>query len=173
MSRDVETLRSSVAIMVAGMSDRPRHGVGFAMSLETDLRCPACRPSQALGAAYRQASEQTGRRPPLEAHPWEGDVVVHRCDRCGGVFVTAEQLRRIQDLRHNRYDARDRFRALDHRGAIYEGEPRACPACQGELFAKTYKRTPIPLVVCLDCGGMFMLEEALRDIEIVWETGMG
>jgi Zn-finger nucleic acid-binding protein len=143
------------------------------MSLEGDLYCPGCRPRSGGRAAYRGASEEAGKRPLLEAHRWEGDVEVRRCDRCGGVFVTAEQLRRIQDLRENRFDARDRFRALNHRGKPYEGEPRACPACRGELFAKTYKRTAIPLEVCLECGGMFLAEEALRDIEIVWETGTG
>jgi len=138
------------------------------------MECPRCQPAGSDASPYRADTGTGRRRPPLTDHPYEGDIVVQRCERCDGLWLTDAQLRAIQDTRIN-----------THGGALPETVPmrwardanagpeeltQPCPSCGDELFATTYKRSNVPYFRCLGCRGVFVDEPALRDIEVLWES---
>ncbi len=138
------------------------------------MDCPRCRPLSADESPYRAGSGEGRRRPPMTDHPYEGDIVVQRCERCDGLWVTEQQLRAIQDTRLNTHEASlpetVSLRWARDANATPEELDQPCPSCGDELFATTYKRSNVPFHRCLGCSGIFVDEQALRDIEVLWES---
>lgn len=136
------------------------------------LSCPVCRAATKRKATpYR---DDGARRPtvPLLAHRYEGDVVVQRCAECDGLWLTEGQLEAIRDLRENDYahvGVMDVVRRHRHAEPVVDTPP-PCPACDEEMVRSTYKDTPIHYDICMRCGGKWILEQSLRDIEAHWES---
>jgi len=136
------------------------------------MDCPRCRPAVAPDGPYRKDRGANRRRPPMTPYPYEGDITVQRCERCARLWVTDAQLRAIQDTRINTHDAALPETVAFRWGRDANAEPEtvdACPSCGDELFATTYKRSNVPFHRCLGCRGIFIDEQALRDIEVLWE----
>ena len=143
--------------------------------MKRPLVCPVCRGERKRGTGpYRDADRQPVDVP-LEAHVYEGNIVVQRCAECDGLWLTEGQLKEIKDARENDYEHVNAMQVvMRHRHAVpIEGPPPPCPVCHEEMFDSSYKSTAIRYASCMSCGGMWILEQALRDIEAYWESFMG
>ncbi len=137
------------------------------------LRCPLCTISSTGTASPYRAPEKTTQRIALEPHDYEAGISVQRCQECDGIWLEEGQLSQIQDARVNDYShvhAGDVV--LRHRSAHAgeEREPPMCPRCDEAMFASTFKTSNIPYASCLSCGGQWLREGALQDIEAFWES---
>jgi Zn-finger nucleic acid-binding protein len=134
------------------------------------LLCPACVTTTNAGP-YRSADRQR-RGISLQPHDYEAGVIVQRCTGCDGIWLDEGQLRSIQDAREHDYEhVRATDIVLRHRHAIpEEGQPPACPRCAETMWPSTFKTSGIRYASCIACGGMWIREGALKDIEAFWES---
>jgi len=93
-----------------------------------------------------------------------GDVTVHQCDPCGGLFLHKGELNKIAaptagDLEFSTIDL-DSFEHADDHGPI------ACPECDDEIMKKVEFNihTNIILDWCPRCGGFWLAKDELDRI---------
>ena len=111
----------------------------------------------------------------LKPRIWESDVAIDACAACGGAWLDAGELERIQETRERDHaEALRRVpdlvaRAFAQARAAAEPE-RDCPRCTLPLFREEHGTCSQVLVdSCRRCGGVWLDAGELEALEVFFE----
>jgi Zn-finger nucleic acid-binding protein len=111
----------------------------------------------------------------LIATQYEADVEVDLCQTCGGVWLDAGELQRIQDLVENDYSSAlkevpdDVAKAYALAREQY-ADALCCPCCNEPLEKIEYGFcSQIVIDVCSRCRGTWLQRDELKSLEIFFE----
>jgi Zn-finger nucleic acid-binding protein len=111
----------------------------------------------------------------LVAESYEADIQVDRCPDCGGVWLDAGELARVQETQERDYAAELATqpdlagRAFDM--AVQLAAPaRACPACATTMDRREHAYcSQIIVDVCVACGGRWLDAGEIEALEVFFE----
>jgi uncharacterized protein len=141
------------------------------------MDCPRCKLALSSTGAYRGAGIQHQRAEPLQTIKHAAGVEIDQCTGCGGVFLDAGELQKIQSAasqtksnvaappRIERVYARARERA-EHGG---EAPTLTCPACSSEMASRDWGfGSEVTIDTCLECFGVWLDYTELEALEEVF-----
>lgn len=141
------------------------------------MDCPRCKLNLSSTDPYRGADTQHRRTEALATIKHAAGVEIDQCTGCGGVFLDAGELQKIQSAasktksnidappRIERVYARARERA-EHGG---EAPTLTCPACSGEMASRNWGfGTEVTIDTCLECFGVWLDFTELETLEEVF-----
>jgi Zn-finger nucleic acid-binding protein len=147
------------------------------------MDCPRCtlEPKQKTGP-YRMSAEPHVERPHLTREPHASGLEMDRCPDCGGVWLNAGELERIETRARElkpppgfRADVDQMKRAYAHahrpetRTGVEETPPLSCPACGEPMFPREWSiGTLVEVDVCIDCRGVWLDPGELEAIEQIF-----
>lgn len=144
------------------------------------MDCPRCiLESKEKTSIYRRGAEQRPERPKLTRETHKAGVKLDRCGDCGGVWLNAGELERIETHAGSveapaGYNASvERLkrayanaRRPEPREAEEEPAPLACPGCGEPMFPREWSIGTLVIVdVCIDCRGIWLDAGELEAIE--------
>ncbi|QCX39478.1 hypothetical protein FF125_13905 [Aureibaculum algae] len=111
----------------------------------------------------------------LEKRMHENTVEVDACNKCGGVWLDANELEKIQDVKINDYKE-ELARIPDYVGksilmAKSKDQPLLnCPKCDREMERREYGYcSQIYIDSCVNGHGVWLDKSELKDLEVFYE----
>lgn len=110
----------------------------------------------------------------LVTKTYEAKIEIDSCGKCGGIFLDAGELEKIQETVERDYKnarpADDVSEAIEAARNSQRG-PISCPKCAGEMLARPYGMgSPIVIDVCEAGCGIWLDKGELEALEQFFET---
>ena len=141
------------------------------------MDCPRCKLALSTTDTYRGAENKHRRTEALHTIKHAAGVEIEQCAGCGGVFLDAGELQKIQSAasstksnitppsRIERVYARGRENS-EHGG---NAPTLMCPACGGEMASRNWGfGTEVTIDTCLECFGVWLDYTELETLEEVF-----
>jgi len=141
------------------------------------MDCPRCKLSLSSTEPYRGADNQHRSGEALRTIRHAANVEIDECPGCGGVFLDAGELKKIQSAARStqsnalpptqiqRVYARGRERAEQ----VPDAPTLTCPSCGGEMASRDWGfGTEVTIDTCLECFGVWLDYTELETLEDVF-----
>lgn len=141
------------------------------------MDCPRCKLALSSTDPYRGADTQHRRTEPLKTIKHAAGVEIDQCTGCGGVFLDAGELQKIQSAAAR---TKSNVTPPSHIQRVYaRGREQAehgenpptltCPACGGEMAARDWGfGSEVTIDTCIECFGVWLDFTELETLEEIF-----
>lgn len=141
------------------------------------MDCPRCKLTLSATDPYRGADNQHRSSGALQTIRHAAGVEIEQCAGCGGVFLDAGELQKIQSAASSTKSNvtppshMQRVYARGREQAEHRDDPRTltCPACGGEMASRDWGfGSEVTIDTCLECFGVWLDYTELETLEEIF-----